>query len=227
MPCKQWNDGWIGRLYGELEPAEERVLEEHLEGCAACRETLDELAASRELLREAAPEVPATPRVVVLRPRPIWPTAWAFAGGAVCALVLFTVGFFAGPRWMGTGAEPIEQRAVVVSEPDGDPVESLAGSDAIPASSEQETALREDVLALQQRLERLEEQPHGETLTADQFRAALERMERRFQQERVRDLEYVVRSLSASEVRTGTWMDQTQEALTLLALRQDPRYSEQ
>ena len=64
------------------------------------------------------------------------------------------------------------------------------------------------------------------SLTSAQFRTELERLEHRVNQERVDDLEYVVRSLSAAEQRTGTWMEQTQDALTLLALRQDPRYSE-
>ena len=42
----------------------------------------------------------------------------------------------------------------------------------------------------------------------------------------MRDLEYVVRSITASELHTGNWMDQTDNALTLLAMQQDPRFSE-
>jgi hypothetical protein len=227
MPCKQWNDDWIARLYGELDPAEERALDEHLERCAACRETLDGLGASRELLREAAPEVPATPRVVVLRPRPVWSTAWAFAAGAVCALLLFGLGFLAGPRWMSTGAASGRQPAQVALTPQAERTEQPAVADVTPTRSEPDPELREDLFALRERLEQLEAQPPDAALTPDQFSAALDRLERRFQQERVRDLEYVIRSITASELRTGTWMDQTNEALTLLALRQDPRFSEQ
>jgi predicted transcriptional regulator of viral defense system len=87
--------------------------------------------------------------------------------------------------------------------------------------------MEQDLLALRQRLEHLENRPSEDGLTPEQLRAELDRLERRFRQERVRDLEYVVRTLTASEHRVGTWMDQTQEALTLVALRQDPRFSEQ
>mgnify|MGYP000175698820 CR=1 FL=1 len=27
MACKHWNDDWVARLYGELDPGEERALE--------------------------------------------------------------------------------------------------------------------------------------------------------------------------------------------------------
>lgn len=80
---------------------------------------------------------------------------------------------------------------------------------------------------MQQRLERLEETtapPEG--MTAAQFQEELASVERRFNKERVRDLEYVMRSLTASEVRTGTWMDQTHEALTMLAMWQDGGFEE-
>jgi len=221
MGCKQWNDDWVAHLYGELELTEERRLTGHLETCAECRRTFEGLASSRELLAAAAPAVPATPRVVVLRPRPIWSNAWTFAAGAACALILFGAGFVSGPRFMGDG------------QPDGN---STAGNEPVrqelttrPAVDDPETtrALREELLAMQQRLERLEETtapPEG--MTAAQFQEELASVERRFNKERVRDLEYVMRSLTASEVRTGTWMDQTHEALTMLAMWQDGGFEE-
>jgi hypothetical protein len=226
MSCTKWNDEWIAHLYGELEPAQERALATHLEGCAACRTTLAELRASHELLQEAAPEIPATPRVVVLRPRPIWSTAWAFAGGAACALLLFGLGFVAGPRWTGDerGAQSLPPHEDAMP-PAGTPERGVAG-DATPAASEPTPEILEDLLAIAQRVARLEDRPAEEAFTPVQLREELDQLERRFQRERVRDLEYVIRSLTASELRTGTWMDQTQEALTLLALRQDPRFSE-
>ena len=55
---------------------------------------------------------------------------------------------------------------------------------------------------------------------------ALEGLERRVNRERAEDLEYVMRSLTAAEMRTGSWMDQTEDALTMLAMRQDPRFTE-
>jgi hypothetical protein len=54
----------------------------------------------------------------------------------------------------------------------------------------------------------------------------MENLESRFNEQRAADLEHVIRALAASELRTGTWMDQTQDALTLFAMRQDPRFSE-
>ena len=61
MACSSWSNDWIAHLYGELAPEQERALVDHLEGCAACRQTMDDLSASRQLLREYAPPVPGTP----------------------------------------------------------------------------------------------------------------------------------------------------------------------
>ena len=80
---------------------------------------------------------------------------------------------------------------------------------------------------MQERLDRLEgTTPPPEGMTAAEFQEELARVERRFNKERVQDLEYVMRSLTASEVRTGTWMDQTHDALTMLAMRQDGEFEE-
>lgn len=226
MPCKQWNDGWVAQLYGELEPAEERALAAHLERCAACKTTLEELRASHELLQEASPEVPAAPRVVVLRPRPIWSNAWAFAAGAACALLLFGLGFMAGPRWTATGDGPSPQVAQADTTQIPASPESASIGETTPVLFQTTPELQDDLFALEQRLAKLEEQPSDDALTPALLREELDRLERRFNQERVRDLEYVIRSLTASELRTGTWMDQTQDAITLLALRQDPRFNE-
>jgi hypothetical protein len=226
MTCNEWNDDWIAHLYGELEPDQERAVATHLEKCAACRSTLAELRASHELLQEAAPEIPATPRVVVLRPRPVWPTAWAFAAGAACALLLFGLGFVAGPRWTGAerGAQQVPLQADAV--PPAVTEERAVFDEVTPAVAEPTPDFREDLLAIARRVDRLEERPEEEALTPVQLREELDQLERRFQRERVRDLEYVIRSLTASELRTGTWMDRTEEALTLLAMRQDPGLSE-
>ena len=63
-------------------------------------------------------------------------------------------------------------------------------------------------------------------LTRDELRDELKRVERRLDRERARDLEYLLRSMTAAEMRTGTWMDQTQEAIHFLTLSQDPRFRE-
>jgi len=88
--------------------------------------------------------------------------------------------------------------------------------------------------ALQARVAELEESPRpiqarpasSDVVTREQFDHELELVTRRFRRQRAEDLDYLARWLSASEQRTGTFMDRTQEAITYLALRGDPRLSE-
>ena len=105
MTCKHWNDDWVAHLYCELEPAELVRLEAHLADCTECRATLDALSGSRRALQEAAPSVPAAPRLVVLQPRRLWRPAWAFAAGMACALLLFAAGLWAAPWVIGPSAD--------------------------------------------------------------------------------------------------------------------------
>ena len=91
MPCKDWKHDWVAQLYGELGPDEHDKLAEHLERCAECRTTMAELTSSRQLLLRSVPAVPAVPRVVVLKPKSVWPTTWAFVAGAtMLALAAYT-----------------------------------------------------------------------------------------------------------------------------------------
>jgi len=219
MACKEWKNDWVAHVYGEMEPDDARTLTTHLEHCAECAATLAELSASHDILQETSPEVPAPPRVVVLQPRPVWSGPWVFAAGAACSLILFGLGFIAGPRWE-QARHAVEQTATRAEVTD--PARSTAAT--LPAANELE--LRNALSEVQARLARLEEQPKSSTQTASQIRDELDRLEQRVNQERVRDLEHVFDSLTAAEQRTGTWMEQTHDALTLLALRQDPRYSE-
>ena len=226
MPCKQWNDEWVAHLYGELNPADEQVLERHLETCAPCRSTFEELSASRRLLQEAAPVVPATPRVVVLRPRPLWANAWAFAAGATCALILFGAGFWAGP-YFSTQATPGVEPTARMEQPA--PIENLArpaSHDESEKRDEFTKSIRSDLLALEQRLAQLEGHSAPQGVDPQDFQQAINGLQRRFNRERAEDLEYVMRSLTAAELRTGSWMDQTQDAINVLAMRQDPRFAE-
>jgi len=200
MPCKEWNNDWVAHLYEELEPAEESRLESHLGDCGECRETMDSLAASRRLLERSAPFVPSSPGVVVLRPRSIWSSAWAFAAGGACAAVVFALGLFAAP--------------MIVEQPTPDP------------RTETIQALSQDVRSFEARLTSMEEGTATEAVTPEMLHEELTFMERRLKQERSRDLEYVLEALTASEIRTGTWLGHTQDALDMLALRQDPRFRE-
>ena len=216
MSCKEWNDEWVAHLYGELDPADERMLEEHLAVCGACRTTLEELGATRRLVQEAAPAVPTAPRVVVLRPRSSWTGGWAFAAGAACALILFGGGFVVGDRLTGGGTEPVAANPTAIPAA----VEASHDNDARAQS------IRDDLLALEQRLAEIEQRSAPQSVDPQQFQQALQGLERRVNRERAEDLEYVMRSITAAEMRTGSWMDQTEDAITMLAISQDPRFTE-
>jgi hypothetical protein len=213
MACEHWKTDWVARVYDELDAEELRGMDAHLERCADCRATLDRLVSSRRLLHEASPRVPASPGVVVLEPRSSLPALWSFAAGAACALIVFGAAVALGPRLV---------RA---------PVEA-SGPPTLPAAVPGDQALRElreDVRAFEARLALLESPREGRdgVLTEAQLQATLEQLERRFDRARSQDLDYLMRSITASEMRTGQWLDQTHDALNLLALRQDPRVSEQ
>ena len=212
MPCKEWKNDWVAHLYEELEPEEERRLETHLGDCSECRETMDSLAASRRLLGRSAPFVPASPGVVVLRPRSSWRPAWAFAAGVACAAAVFAMGLYATPWIPG---------ATFAANPTVDPE-----SETPDPRDEAIQALWQDFRAFENRLTRVEQGTPQELVTQDRLDEELYLMERRLKQERARDYESVLEALTASEIRTGTWLGQTQDALDMLALRQDPRFRE-
>jgi hypothetical protein len=216
MACKQWKNDWVAQLYGELEPGEERELVGHLEQCADCRDTLDGLKTSRQLLQDGAPHVPGPPRVVVLQPRGPWSTIRSFAAGVACAVVLFGLGLFAGPWLLDDGHETDR---VTTQEP-----VRRVEPEAVPATDETLQDLQNDFFAMNERLAQLE---GGRQLTAVELRKELDNLERRLNRERILDLEQVLSSFAAVERHTGSWMDQTDDRLTMLALRQDPRFIEQ
>lgn len=211
MPCNEWKDQWIAQLYGELDPAEGQLAERHLAACSACRRTLEELGSSRRILRECAPAVPAAPRVVMLRPRGHWRAGWAFASGlALGATALVAIALLAwGPARRGADEPPSPDWSRV--EARLQQIELLVHEiETRPAASVQETG----------------RQPLEPQLTRAQFNQELERISRRFDVERARDLETFWQSLMAAQVRADTRMDRTEQALTYLALRQDPRLRE-
>jgi hypothetical protein len=209
MQCKEWNDEWVSHLYGELDTAETARLEQHLLGCHSCKEQLEGLQLSREWIQQGEPDLPAVPCVVVLKPRPAWSTAWSFAAGAACALLLFGSGFMiAANRTASAGPETLQAE----SQPTADPTEVAE--------------LRAELSSLRSRLDRVESAPATEAAQMASWEKELEQLEQRVQGERAKDLEYVMESLTATELRTGSWIDQTQDALTMLALRQDPNVRE-
>ena len=224
MACKKWKDEWVAKLYDELEPRELGECDEHLAVCEDCRGTIEQLDASRRMLRECEAPLPASPRLVVLQPRRPWHSAWTFAAGAACALLAFAVGLFAAPR-IGD-AVPVEQVGTIAST-------GQEGEASVASISRELERLRQLQSGFDQRVSRLEESPGpalqadgGNRLTRTQLDDELRRFEGRFNREREQDLEAVMRSMTASEMRNGSFMDETRSAIQVLALRQDPRFHE-
>jgi hypothetical protein len=226
MPCEQWNHEWIAHLYGELDPDAQRRLDEHREGCAECRATLDELAASSRLLREAAPAVPFAPRVVVLRPGVTRQPLWTFAAGAACALLLIAAGVFAGTQ-LGRGSTP-ESVARIEQSPEPTVAERTV------SRAEFEQVIQAQQRSFETRLVELEARYATEasadtappTLTRGDLEDELTRLERWVEVKRAADFEFLLEEIAATEVRTATWIGENREALNYFALKTDPRVSE-
>jgi len=227
MSCKQWNHDWIAHLYGELDPADERRLNEHLSGCSQCRATLDELAASSRLLREAAPAVPAAPRVLVLRPGVARQPLWAFAAGAACALLLIAAGVVAGSKLSpGAGTTPV---ARIADSPE------LASTEHAPTRSEFDEAIQAQRQWFESRLNEIEQRYPNETpredtlntLTRGELEEELTRMQRWVEVKQAVDFGFVLEEFAATEARLTTRVDENREALHYFALKSDPRVTEQ
>ena len=194
MACNQWKDEWIGYLYDEIDPQEATVLEQHLESCAVCQETLDALSATRSLLKQSTPPVAATPRVVVLRPRPRLRPAWAFAAGLAAAAAVFVIGLMAGQ--IGTGSEEQVTPIRLVGEEF-----SLDKFDGLVTREELDQALastREDF-------------DDGIHTLKQQMDAGLER-----------DYILILQQLVATEVRTQNMIDSNRRALQAVTYAANP-----
>ncbi len=212
MSCNAWKDDWVAHLYGELQADEERELVRHLKDCSACRQTMDDLAEARRLLAGA----PAVPDVSWARataaPTWSWRTVGAFAAGVVCAALCFGMGLV-GANYLGTPTEALPTASIVPPDP-AEPV----------VSAEEIEEMRRTVEVLNARLSAVEDDDPPVTLT--DIQREISAAEKRFNRERGRDLEYLMQTMTASELRTASWKDRTNEALQLIALRQDPRFSE-
>jgi hypothetical protein len=206
MACKSWNEEWVAHLYGELDDAEERRLTEHLAGCPGCRETLEQLEASRSMLRELSPPELAVPRVVVLPSPRLRRPIWAFAAGLACASVLFAVGVMAGPLFL-----PPTTPAELASRP-------LTVDDLSRVSERQQ--------ALETRFAGLEGSLPESSMTRPQVEAALRQLQRRLELEQARNTRFLLEEIDATEFRAGRWVDETRQAIQFVALQNDPRFSE-
>ena len=219
MRCDIWNERIIGRVYGEIDPADDAELSRHLAGCAACRATLEEFGVIRAMLREHEPPVPQIPKVVVLRDRRGFRPA-LLAASIVGAALLAGAGAGAGYGWAHrapreSGASP----ATVAASPSADEVQELV---------RREVARRLDAIAAERGpagSQASNTAPSG--LTREELRAELAKFERTINGARASDLDYMLDQIAASETRTGNRIGQTNQALRYVALASNPQVSEQ
>lgn len=217
MSCAKWNEQWIAHLYGELEAEEATHLEGHLAGCADCRRRMELLAESSRLLREAAPVVPAVPRWAAIESRRGWQPAWAFVSGLACASVLFSLGLFAAPR---LGWIPVH----TPSTP-SDAVDTASIRENLEQQAAQQARLSERVEAFETRL--AARQPSAATgVSRRELDRRLDSLTESFETQRAADVRYLLGEITATEVRAGTWVDETRNALRFVALNNDPRFTE-
>ncbi|HZN54251.1 MAG TPA: zf-HC2 domain-containing protein [Candidatus Polarisedimenticolaceae bacterium] len=218
MRCDIWNDRIIGRIYGEIDAADDAELTRHLAGCADCRATLDAFRGIRSMLGEHEPPVPETPKVVVLRePARLRPAL--LAASILGAVLLAGAGAGAGYGWA--------RRAVSAAPP-------TTAAAAGPTPAEMEALVRREVDRRWAALEARRAEPPASTagsqergLTRDELRAELAKFERTVNGARASDLDYVLDQIAASEARTGSRIGQTNQALRYVALASNPQVSEQ
>lgn len=201
MRCRDLGPVLAGWLYREISPGEEEALKRHLDGCEACRREIERLDRARAILREARPEVPAPPRILILRPRgpAAWPVAAALAGAVVLAS---GSAFLAGRASRRPAAAPAANSPVAVSgqrEPD----------EAVLPVSQPRDATAEPVVTQQQLDRRLAE------------------LERRLRRQREADIHDVLAEIAGLEQRTSARIARTQDALRYVALASSPGISEQ
>lgn len=215
MACESWKERILERVCEEPDPGNAARLDEHLEGCEACREELARLAGARSALREAEPAVPVAPRVVVLAPSRFLRPIPAFAAGIACGAIAIAGAFWAGrsvaPKAVGPEAVPAASDVVRRSDLEAALASERQRSDR--RIDEAEAARRDAVPAA--------------VLTRQDLEAALGRLERRIETRRTSDVDWLLQEITASELRSGARIGQTREALRYVALASDPHVTAQ
>ena len=216
MSCDRWNEQLVAALYDELNEAERNELDLHLAGCADCRREMDELAGARDSLRLAEPHVPYSPRVVVLEsPRRRIRSWWSFAAGFACASLLLCAGLVAG--WQM--AQPGGDRTVI-------PYDQVGPDASVPAGFVTREELTAAMTAQEQRLQSIYRDGNGEVVSPGDLDTRLSRLENGINQQRRNDLRFVLQEILASELRAGSAIDETQQAVRYLAVANQPGLSE-
>ena len=72
MACERWRELLSAQLDGEDDPADRQRIDEHLAGCAGCREWLDRAATVNRLTRTGVPAAPdLTASILAALPAPV------------------------------------------------------------------------------------------------------------------------------------------------------------
>lgn len=133
----------------QLSPADRARVEAHLDGCAACRDSLEELRAVKSALG-SLPGVPA-PRSFALREADVQPQQPAAAGGlaravpllsGVTAAAVIAFGVLVGVDLRSSGSGGAADEAFQTSSEDGDAVpDAAAGGDAAESDTRQNDSM--------------------------------------------------------------------------------------
>jgi len=212
MDCASFHDHLIGRLYGEIAPDDDAALESHLGECPSCRETLEGFARVRSVLATDEPAVPRLPRVVVLRPRARFTIA-ALAASVLGAALLAGTGVGAGYA-LGAHGRSTPPLASNPSPP----------AAATPAGLDEATQrfVRDEIARRLAASQAASSSEKPAALSPADLQAQLAKFERKMNDARASDLDYMLGQIEASEVRTGTRIGKTNEALKNVALASNP-----
>jgi len=226
MSCEMPRDHLVGYLYGEISEKEREGVSAHIAGCAACRQELEQLQDTRNILRAWPDEAPGTDLVFVRERTGLWkrlvpawlrPGGWGrFAGGmaagvAVAALLISFTGFEARYR---EGALHLRIGPGSQAVPDPPPPGGLVSA---PASLRDVADLQHESLLLIQDMVRA-----SETRQREALEAGLSQLAQGIERQRQRDLQLVGRGLEGvdrfSEYRFRHTDEMLQELVKLTSM---------
>ncbi len=221
MSCTAWNEKLTEKLYDEIDPDNDEALTAHLATCGACRSTLEQFSRVRALLRQDELELPRVPRVVVLRDRSRLRPA-LLAASILGAAILAGTGAGAG---YALGRGHTSGQPAVGSTPSTAETEQLVQReiDRRLAAIESSRAAASPAKPADAAADRTVEP----AVTSAALRAELAKLERKVNGARAADMDYVLDQIAASEVRVGSRIGKTNDALRTVALAANPYAREQ
>jgi len=224
MNCKQWQETWVAYLYDDVSSDEREVIETHLSVCEACRERMDSLDGTRRILRSAAPEIAAPPRVIVLPTAPRRASsAWSFAGGFAAAAALFVIGVFIGMKYFST------QQTILEANGEFPPAERIATGALEPPPDPRFQQISLDFETLDERLGRVEQwlpETRGSdrpTLaTMDRLQTAVGDLYQRVDTRRTNDFQFFVEAILAADQESRRRDARTWQTLGVVHAENNP-----